>query len=941
MNRNGFLALAAAVLTLFLAADPLGAVTLHFAGSSQLDDGERKVEHYPYWSWGTELEKYMVPGHRVRNCAKSGHSTKSFRESGFWKNLLGGVKPGDFVGIQFGANDQKCNTDFYREKRWAAPNGLFTDIEREWVNEVRAKGATPVLISHSGRCTFDKDGKRIVDWESSPGVTLGSYAEASRRLAKELGCDYVDMQTLVRQLSESLGGDEALKNYVISTGLVLGKDGEPTKDTTHPIKSGAEAQARLFLDEVRRQGLSVAKLFERPERVLRGEVKMKTLRLDGDEVVRLAKDAVVDCESVVAENATNVFLVGEGTVRLAKGGSVTIRNCQGVRLKDFTLHGTDAVPLRILASTDVSVRGVMVTAARGTDSLTLEGSRDVTVEKCRLSRFSAAELRQQAQYALVRDIESADANEPLVRVGIVTDTHIGETRESCGDVARAYRFFKAKGVRMIVNCGDIAHRFFPKGYAHYRAISRETFPDEATAPKELFVWAGHDTMGYPGGREQPPWINTFAEVRRALGIRHDMYSDTVLDGYHFLTVPQQIDVERVRAMLAKACAESAGKPVFVFDHVPTRKTTEGSDTDGNPDRRTIYADYPQVVIVTGHTHSNLRNEQNIWQGEFTTVSGGCFSDWDGGMLGVWRGGTQIRHFLVMDVFADRIVFRRYDLNDGPGEIGAERPWTMPLPFDPATAPFVPSRRRAETACLAFPKGACLTLRAKPESAGGVEVSFPAAASPETISRYRIAVARQTASGECRPWSVQDLPADSVLPPVKRARSFTDVLNGGLFAAGETYRVAVTPLGFFGEAGEPLTAEWQGTAATGTELVWEGVPEEVADGNPVAMTRAKEVRLALPVAIWERVKPQSCVRVVADLDIRQTKDAAITFSLYGKVNGGRYPWQVLTPETSCDLRYAFDAQLPAKKQDYSLAFRRGDGAEIRVRALRIELLKGEM
>ena len=405
VNRNRLLAFAAAVLTLFLTADPLGAATLHFAGSSQLDDGGRKVENYPYWSWGTELEKYMAPGHRVRNCARSGASTKSFRESGEWRKLLDGVKPGDFVGIQFGANDQKCNTDFYREKRWAAPDGLFTDIEREWVNEVRAKGATPILISHSGRCTFDKDGKRIVDRESSPGVTLGSYAEASRRLAKELGCDFVDMQTLVRQMSESLGRDEALKNYVISTGLVLGKDGEPSKDTTHPIKSGAEAQARLFLDEVRRQGLSVAKLFERPERVLRGEVKMRTLRLDGSEIIRLEKGAVVDCESVIAENATNVVLVGEGTVRLAKGGSVTIRNCQGVRLKCFTLRGTDAVPLRILGSTDVSVRGVTVTAAAGTDAMTLDGSRDVTVEKCRFSRFPAADLRRQVQFALIRDNE--------------------------------------------------------------------------------------------------------------------------------------------------------------------------------------------------------------------------------------------------------------------------------------------------------------------------------------------------------------------------------------------------------------------------------------------------------------------------------------------------------------------------------------------------------
>ena len=377
--------------------------TLHLAGSSQLDDGGRKVEHYPYWSWGTELEKYMGAQHRVRNCALSGHSTKSFREDGHWKRLLDEVRPGDFVGIQFGANDQKCNTEYYRTKRWAAPDGLFAEIEREWVAEVRAKGATPILISHSGRCTFGLDGEHIEDRESAPGVRLRCYAEASRKLAEELGCDYVDMQGMLRERLELLGKVEALKNYVISTGLVLGKDGEPNKDTTHPIKTGAELQAGIFLGDVRRRGLSVAKLFERPERVLRGAVEMKTLRLDGGEIVRLEKGAVVDCETVSAENATNVILVGEGTIRLAKGGSMTIRNCQGVRLRGFALRGGDAVPLQVLGSTDVSVRDVTATAPRA-ESLTIARSRDVTVEKCRFSRIDEAKLRQEAEYALVRDL---------------------------------------------------------------------------------------------------------------------------------------------------------------------------------------------------------------------------------------------------------------------------------------------------------------------------------------------------------------------------------------------------------------------------------------------------------------------------------------------------------------------------------------------------------
>ena len=87
---------------------------------------------------------------------------------------------------------------------------------------------------------------------------------------------------------------------------------------------------------------------------------------------------------------------------------------------------------------------------------------------------------------------AADDGKPLFKVGLVTDTHVRETRKSCERVELAYRLFKEHGVEMIVNCGDIADKFYPKAYAHYCDIRRETYPDPATAPKEIYVWANHD-----------------------------------------------------------------------------------------------------------------------------------------------------------------------------------------------------------------------------------------------------------------------------------------------------------------------------------------------------------------------------------------------------------------------------------------------------------------
>ncbi len=265
MEKSSFRMMAAGLLT-SLCTFAATASTLYFAGDSTLDDAGYSHGgriRFPYYSWGTELQKSMKAECRVSNFARSGASTKSFLKSGQWAKLIAEVKEGDFVAIQFGHNDQKRSSDFYLNERWADPKGLFREIVRGWVGEVRAKGATPILLSPICRGTFDKDGKKLVDaTHAFDGVCLGSYRDAMKELSAELGCDYVDMNGLTRELMERVGRDEAMKFFVISTGLAVGKDGEPSHDVTHPCRAGAEAFAKLFVENVVRRGLPVAELFE-------------------------------------------------------------------------------------------------------------------------------------------------------------------------------------------------------------------------------------------------------------------------------------------------------------------------------------------------------------------------------------------------------------------------------------------------------------------------------------------------------------------------------------------------------------------------------------------------------------------------------------------------------------------------------------------------------
>ena len=109
------------------------------------------------------------------------------------------------------------------------------------------------------RATFDKDGKKLLD-KDSRGVCLRSYRDAMQELSVELGCDFIDMNEMTKHLMESIGRDESYKFFVISTGLIKGKDGEPSRDTTHPVEAGAKTFAKLFVDDVKRRNLSVARL---------------------------------------------------------------------------------------------------------------------------------------------------------------------------------------------------------------------------------------------------------------------------------------------------------------------------------------------------------------------------------------------------------------------------------------------------------------------------------------------------------------------------------------------------------------------------------------------------------------------------------------------------------------------------------------------------------
>jgi len=64
-----------------------------------------------------------------------------------------------------------------------------------------------------------------------------------------------------------------------------------------------------------------------------------------------------------------------------------------------------------------------------------------------------------------------------------------------------------------------------------------------------------------------------------------------------------------------------GKPIFVFTHIPPKRTVYGSETVlGHEGIYNILKDYHEVICISAHSHHSLKNIKSIWKGNFTVIN---------------------------------------------------------------------------------------------------------------------------------------------------------------------------------------------------------------------------------------------------------------------------------------------------------------------------------
>lgn len=258
----------------------------------------------PERGWGMVLQGCFDDNVLVDNHAVNGRSSKSFIDEGRWQKVLNKIKPGDYVLIQFGHNDEKPDP-----KRHTDAETSFADNLRRYVAETRAKGGIPVLMNAVVRrswfvekdkndddeklrkTTFDAD--EVINSDTLVD-THGAYVVVPRRVAQELNVPFVDATKVTHDIETRLGAVESRKLHMWFRPGEVASIPQGRKDNTHYNIYGAHIIANALADAIGEQVPALAKHVRHYDYVVSAEGRGNYMTLqDAVDAVPVGKKATI------------------------------------------------------------------------------------------------------------------------------------------------------------------------------------------------------------------------------------------------------------------------------------------------------------------------------------------------------------------------------------------------------------------------------------------------------------------------------------------------------------------------------------------------------------------------------------------------------------------------------------------------------------------------
>lgn len=223
-------------------------LTIFLVGDSTM--ANKPLEENPERGWGQYFGNYFTDDVEIQNHAVNGRSTKSFIKEHRWDTVMSRLKTGDYVMIQFGHNDSKVDDS----TRSAPAHTLYKENLMRMVNDVRSKGANPILITPVMRRKFDETGKFVDQHGDYPGVV--------KEVAAAMNVPLIDLHKSSEAMIVKEGVEDSKRFFLhIPKNHFKNYKGKE-EDNTHFTEYGAASVASLVCQSIKEQHLPLSQFLK-------------------------------------------------------------------------------------------------------------------------------------------------------------------------------------------------------------------------------------------------------------------------------------------------------------------------------------------------------------------------------------------------------------------------------------------------------------------------------------------------------------------------------------------------------------------------------------------------------------------------------------------------------------------------------------------------------
>lgn len=294
--------------------------------------GDSTVQTYtsdwvPQAGWGQMIGRFLADDVTVENKAIGGRSSKNFISQGRLDEVLRQIRPGDYLFVQFGHNDNSAGVD----DRYAAPAD-YRNYLRTYVDGAVQRGATPVIVTPVSRRSFNAETGLF-------NVSFPQYVQQASELAAETGTPLVDLSASSRAYLNEIGPEAAKSVFLhVPAGVYPGRP-NGTVDDTHFQEYGAIQMARLVAQDVAQldvplagkvvQAEPPAQVPAKPTRVVAGSISSSSVQLtwtavEGADIYKIFRKAS-DAGDDAWQLATTSTLPQAAVTGLDEGRSYDLR----------------------------------------------------------------------------------------------------------------------------------------------------------------------------------------------------------------------------------------------------------------------------------------------------------------------------------------------------------------------------------------------------------------------------------------------------------------------------------------------------------------------------------------------------------------------------------------------------------------------------------------